>query len=261
MSGRRRSSISVGHDAFLDIVANLVGILIILVVVLGAQSQQTIREAKEQPETPEIDPLRRAAGVEDMDALALARKYANAAQADSMRLERTIKILDGEINQKAEQRAVLLTLLDEAKTIWESEQQKLDKDRLAATQRESKASQLARELASLEGEETRLENRKAPVVAVEHLPTPMAKTVFEKEFHFRLKDNRLSVVPLDALTKEIEDRLASYGGRLARRGRRSGDRAGPRLRGPLHRQPPQRIGLSRRFNLANGADASHGVRF
>ncbi|MEO1524484.1 MAG: hypothetical protein AAFX06_03570 [Planctomycetota bacterium] len=204
MSGRRRSTISVGHDAFLDIVANLVGILIILVVVLGAQSQRTIREAEQQREPEQVDPIRRAAGEAEIDALAMARTHANAAQADSIRIERTIQLLDGEIRQKAEQRAVLLTLLDEAQTIWENEQAKLDEDRLAASERERKASQLAKQLTSLEGEETRLKNRKAPVVAVEHLPTPMAKTVFEKEFHFRLKDNRLSVLPLDALTKEIE---------------------------------------------------------
>ena len=205
MSGRRRSSISVGHDAFLDIVANLVGILIILVVVLGAQSQKTIREATEEHEPPEIDPLLRAAGEAELNALATARTRANSAQADSIRLERNIKLLDNEINQKAEQRAVLLTLLDEAKAAWASEQEKLDEDRLTASLRETKAAKLAREMASLEGEENRLKNRKAPVVAVEHLPTPMAKTVFEKEFHFRLKNNRVSVVPLDALTKEIEN--------------------------------------------------------
>ena len=34
-TGRRRSTLELGHDSFLDIVANLVGILIILVVVAG----------------------------------------------------------------------------------------------------------------------------------------------------------------------------------------------------------------------------------
>lgn len=46
MSGsrKRRTTLELGHDAFLDIVANLVGILIILVVVLGTQSKQVIDE-------------------------------------------------------------------------------------------------------------------------------------------------------------------------------------------------------------------------
>ena len=43
---RKRSGINVGHDAFLDIVANLVGILIILVVVLGSQSTEVIEETQ-----------------------------------------------------------------------------------------------------------------------------------------------------------------------------------------------------------------------
>ena len=33
---KKRAVLELGHDAFLDIVANLVGILIILVVVLGS---------------------------------------------------------------------------------------------------------------------------------------------------------------------------------------------------------------------------------
>ena len=41
---RRRTTLEMGHDAFLDIVANLVGILIILVVVLGSQSHSTMEE-------------------------------------------------------------------------------------------------------------------------------------------------------------------------------------------------------------------------
>lgn len=39
---RKRSALELGHDAFLDIVANLVGILIILVVVLLPREQPCI---------------------------------------------------------------------------------------------------------------------------------------------------------------------------------------------------------------------------
>ncbi len=44
---KKRAVLELGHDAFLDIVANLVGILIILVVVLGSQSTAVIEEIKE----------------------------------------------------------------------------------------------------------------------------------------------------------------------------------------------------------------------
>ena len=47
-SRKNRSTLELGHDAFLDIVANLVGILIILVVILGTQSTAVIEEIVEQ---------------------------------------------------------------------------------------------------------------------------------------------------------------------------------------------------------------------
>ncbi|KAA5544408.1 hypothetical protein FYK55_08715 [Roseiconus nitratireducens] len=212
MSGRRRgSSVSIGHDAFLDIVANLVGILIILVVVLGAQSQAVLRKASETPDVP-VDPRRRAATEDDMGHLALAAARAAAAQNDSIRLERTIKFIDDKIEKQAHERMVLLTLLREAESAWEAEQKKLDQNRLEAARRNQEVQQLKEAIAVLDGQRERLEASEPPVVAISHLPTPMAKTVFGTEVHFRLKDNRLSVVPIDQLTEEISldmRRLAS----------------------------------------------------
>ena len=81
---RRRTAIQLGHDAFLDIVANLVGILIILVVVLGTQSQTAIEDIKEQTkaETP-AQPSNA-----QMETLASHSMRAAAAQSDSNRFER-----------------------------------------------------------------------------------------------------------------------------------------------------------------------------
>ena len=43
-----QDSSSLGHDSFLDIVANLVGILIILVVVIGAQAAVVWQNSNEE---------------------------------------------------------------------------------------------------------------------------------------------------------------------------------------------------------------------
>ena len=78
----------------------------------------------------------------------------------------------------------------------------MSKQRVLAEQ-QSEFEQVSEQLATLEGERERLQGEKKPVVAVAHLPTPMAKTVFGDEIHFRLKDNRLSVVPIESLLREI----------------------------------------------------------
>lgn len=203
MSGRRRGSgVSVGHDAFLDIVANLVGILIILVVVLGAQSQAIMREVATQHEEP-ADPKLRAAGDEQMESLAKVAARAASAQVESVRLERTIKVFDAKIAQQSERRTILLTLLTEAEAAWEAEQAKLDDAKREAALQNAEAAELKNKIVELQGTKAQLASYQPQVVAISHLPTPMAKTVFGEEVYFRLKDNRLSVIPFELLAEEI----------------------------------------------------------
>lgn len=203
MSGRGRGTgVSVNHDAFLDIVANLVGILIILVVIVGAQSGAIMAEVKQQQEQPS-DPSMRAAEEGDLEALATAAARAASAQSDSMRLERTIKVMDVKVDRQSERRTILLTLLNEAEAAWEDEQTKLDEAIRDASLRNAEAAQLKSEITEIVGKRKRLEDIKPSVIAISHLPTPMAKTVFGKEVYFRLKNNRLSVIPFEALADEI----------------------------------------------------------
>ena len=129
MSGskRNRTTLELGHDAFLDIVANLVGILIILVVVLGTQSTQVIKEI----ESNEADELMTndgtiAASDGQMETLAQFAMRAASAQSDSERLESTIRDYDREIAEREKQRAVMLDYLSEAKAAWENEKEKFD---------------------------------------------------------------------------------------------------------------------------------------
>ena len=190
MSGSRkkRSKLEMGHDSFLDIVANLVGILIILVVVLGTQSQKVMEQVRQEIEAEGSGLGTRAATDEQMTTLASMSMRAASAQADSLRFEKRVQQYDQQIESKQRQRAVFLDLLSEAEDAWNAEKQKLDQQATLAASRSSEQTKLNATLASLQGEKQRLENQEEPVVAVQHLPTPMAKTVFGDEVHFRLKE-------------------------------------------------------------------------
>ena len=202
---KKRSTIELGHDAFLDIVANLVGILIILVVVLGAQSTKVIEQVDEDETATVVNVnAEEPASDDQLASLAGMTMRAAAAQADSNRLERLVKQYDAELEARTQQRAMLMDLLSEAQAAWEAKQQELDQDKLAAAKRQTQLNLAQEQLDQMRGERERIENEPAPVVAVAHLPTPMAKTVFGEEIHLRLKDNRLSVVPLDKLLEEIK---------------------------------------------------------
>ena len=199
---KKRATIEMGHDAFLDIVANLVGILIILVVVLGAQSTAAIEEIQEQVEEDRLTQVDDASDAQ-LAELAQHSMRAAAAQADSDRFEMRINEYDQQIEVRKMQRGALLDLLAQAEAAWEEEKKKLDARQLEAAERQTEWDQAEQALASLRGQRERLENEPESVVEVQHLPTPMAKTVFGEEIHFRLKANRLSIVPVERLLDEI----------------------------------------------------------
>ena len=202
---RRRTTLEMGHDAFLDIVANLVGILIILVVVLGSQSHSTMEET--------VD----AAKVElstdqQMSTLAQYASQAASAQSDSNRFEARIKQMDAEIEHRKRQRGAMMDLVAKAQEAWNQTKAETDNNTVLLAEQNRKLKEATEELAKLRGQSQNLENQKEPIATLTHLPTPMAKTVFGEEVHFRLKDNRLSVVPIKQLLNEIRrdfSRMAS----------------------------------------------------
>lgn len=206
MSGsrRNRSTLELGHDSFLDIVANLVGILIILVVILGSQSKQVLEQIQvESVEESSVDQTQWASD-DQMAELAQVSMRAAAARIDSTKFERTIKQQDALLARTRQERAMLLDLLSEAQKAWEDKKQELDQKLTLAAAKQTEFEQTQLDLQQLQGERERLENQSAPVVSLQHLPTPMARTVFGDEIHLRLKGNLVSVVPVDRLVEEIK---------------------------------------------------------
>lgn len=202
ISMRRKRSVdtTLGMESFLDIIANLVGVVIIMVVVLGSRTQEVAQEDRAN------DP----AMVSEADLAAqqstyqAAAKHALDAMADSQRLERELQVSNQQLAIAAQQRGQLMDLLAVAKQAWADKQQELDTTAVERGQNEAQLAQASRELETLQSIRGRAESADQPVVAVSHLPTPMAKTVFGEEVHFRLKGGRLAVVPLDGLLNEIQ---------------------------------------------------------
>ena len=93
---KKRAVFEMGHDSFLDIVANLVGILIILVVVLGTQSTAVIEEIKDKVQEDQSEETELASEAQ-LSELAKYSMRAAAAQADTNRLEDTVREYDSKI--------------------------------------------------------------------------------------------------------------------------------------------------------------------
>ena len=187
-----------GQDSFLDIVANLVGILIILVMVVGVRAKDAMVAVKQ---TPEVD----VAEVEQLaDDARVAGSAATAVETDVHKVQSKIKRVDMEIAYRRRERDRTLQLLKTVE-LGLSEQ----RGELSETERERV--ELERELATARGRfedlkqtKHQIENTEPPSETIEHLPTPMAKTVFGKEINLRLRGGRIAYVPMDELVAQFK---------------------------------------------------------
>jgi len=191
---RKTDSGSPGHDSFLDIVANMVGILIILVMVVGVRVKNT---AVTVAIPTEPDPLQ-AELKQDLAAESSMRGDVLRAEAENVALRK-------ETVTQGRQRDALATIAAALEHEVQSQRSQLD-----ATSQED--FDLRRQLAGtrLELEELERKRRwvetapKAPIV-IESLPTPLSRSVDGKEFHCQLRGGQIVPIPLDDLMDMVKD--------------------------------------------------------
>lgn len=201
MSRRRRKdqAEAPGQDSFLDVVANLVGILIILVVVVGAGTKTAAVAVAKQAllETPQ--PLDDGGSERDVAK----------AQETGVAIEHSIHELEAKIAREKRAMAARDMERQQVQLLVTVAENRLQEHRNSLGGVEQVKYDLAQELTQAKGVLEHLERAKtattdagSPAV-LEHYPTPMAKTVFGREVHFRLLGGRITYIPWD----ELVDRL------------------------------------------------------
>ncbi len=193
MKRKTTHAINSGEDSFLDIIANLVGVLIILVAVVGTQAKSVILMTAAEPDNTvalwqqQCAEADRAANlveseIEDLqDQIAAERARATALAA--IRHERLVAL------------EMVKRSLEETTAAWDEHQQQ-------ALAWEQESRELHAQWESLERQAALLETDVSPErEVIQHYPTPIAKTVFSDEVHFRLAQGRLTYVPLDELVQ------------------------------------------------------------
>ncbi len=204
-----------GEDSFLDTIANLVGILIILVVLIGGQTKvQAEAKSREIAKQDILDKaLEPAAEAERLRSSALENlrqleQY--AVEAEYRRLERDTLL---------EKRAL-------AKAEIEERVSKIDAKKRERIEKVSELESLQSQLKEVGEQLSATSDTKVDKIVLEHLPTPMAKTVFIRELHVRLKNNRLHIIPWDRLVSMLKEQ-APMAARRAASKKALEDRLGP----------------------------------
>lgn len=196
-----KGNITVGQDAFLDIVANLVGILIILVVLVGAHA----RSSASNPPTSESD-LPQQVNVSNSAADDAVSRMKVLIQ-DNEEMEVLIDEENAIARHLTEVRHQRLVALEELKQQLAVKQAELDVQDQALLQQQSETIELRRKLQQLTDTTAALSNRKtnaSDAKTINHYPNPIARTVFSQEVHFRLTGGKLVHVPLDELVSKMK---------------------------------------------------------
>lgn len=244
--GRRghRPEMEFGSDSFLDVIANIVGILIILIVIAGLRVGQSPKPTISEEDVKAASLLAlddvRAAGVaadempEDENEPGDEEEVADVTDADlepSPALAQRMKDLESEIAALDEDATKQESEVEEIKSLQAFEKRELsetekalaahDVDHRRMQRRLNRLSQTIAErkdvLAQLITQIDELKKVAPPVKKVQHKVTPIARSVQGDEVHFRLSEGKVSVVPLtelvDRLLKQAERQkewLAQY---------------------------------------------------
>ena len=200
--------ISVGEDSFLDTTANLVGIMIILVVLVGSKTTTDAHEhgkemaAQVEAEYMLAEPVQRAQGLQQALVEQAMQVQEHTLEAEYRRAERDR----------------LLEQVTLARQAVDAELGATDEGQRKSIEKQRKFEQLESQLKKTNAMLGAAEEHKRPKIVLEHLPTPMAKTVFGRELHIRLQHGQVTVVPWDQLIEMLKNQLPLAAQRNASRG-------------------------------------------
>ena len=207
MAKRKHDDMIVGEDAFLDTVANLVGILIILVVIVSSGTKAaakliSVEKIKQAVENLE-EPVASAINIEK-----------DLARQEEQLQEHTL-----EVAYRNAERDVILQQVMMTKEAMQTETNKLDAQQQADLQRQQMLNEMERRLAELLQQQGDVPSDEKPTIVLQHLPTPMAKTVFGKELHLMVRDGMISVIPWDRMVAMLKVEARAAVARSTRRER------------------------------------------
>ncbi len=186
----RAESTAPGQDSFLDIMTNMVGILIILVMMVAARVRNAPAQA---PETPQAQ-----------EQLTQEKQTEQSLTADIYRLTSDMRTLGAHLQQRFAERNRLSTTVAAAEQAVQQGRQSLD---TAAQQEFDLRQNLAAAQAQLEAIEQQRRDAQQRVAAPEQIecyPTALGKIVDDDEAHFQIRAGRITFVPFDELIKRFK---------------------------------------------------------
>lgn len=215
-----REEMEFGSDSFLDVVANVVGILIILMVLAGIRARTApVNLAEETPPPVPVansSPVKITADPADADAQATRQSELAALQLKSQLLQQELDRLrhaaDADETKLAElqshaavQRnrsaAIATSLNDEITSLRDSQQE--------AEHLEAAVQAVRIRLQKRQADVSAAEKQPNRIEKLEHRITPVSRVISENEteLHFRCQQTAVTVVPIDELVDRMKAQM------------------------------------------------------
>jgi hypothetical protein len=239
MSPRRSSEVQFGSDAFLDVVCNIVGILIILIVIAGVRvSRAPLRtwlttavevtqppptwdtRGTDEPDAPspfelvaaeeastDTQPPHPEAAPSPADDLPAIRAQIAAVDDEQHHATEALRTTQEQLTQAHEREAMLTERVAALRQAVEQAEMHLQQTQQLAANTTAEISMLKRLAAQLANEVQEAELVPTTAQRLEHRITPIGKTVTGKEVHFRLERQQVSVIPLERLLLRLREQI------------------------------------------------------
>ena len=187
-----------GQDSFLDVVTNIVGILILLVMVVSLRASQGAAKTA-------VDAARSGKATQQAadDKLAYIFQTAVAAERDVRVSVRRAVDTRQETRLREEERMLLQTLVMQAEHDVASRREKLSADEQRDFDIRRQLSEAQDVLEELTREQAALASQDVIVEEIECQPTPLARVVTGDQTHILLSDDHIAVVPFEELLDQM----------------------------------------------------------
>lgn len=238
MSRRKSHGVEFGSDSFLDVLANMVGILIMLIVIAGMRvGRAPAEEPVDEPEPQAVATVGPAAPI-PAPAPAIEEPPVPELEPDDMPQDVAAEMrrIDRELDQAAREAAAIEAelarrsaaaagareqLAASEQAVQENQKElQADKQRIARLQQA--LGERREKLRALLAEFEEARNAAPAAIEVQHRLTPVSQEVTGEELHFRLSAGRVSVVPFSQLEERVKLQLERQKEWLARHARNEG---------------------------------------
>ncbi|TWT42560.1 hypothetical protein [Botrimarina hoheduenensis] len=192
-----------GGDSFLDVIANIVGILVLLVVVVGVRAARDVAPAPPAAEPIDIVAIEGQARAAEQAAIKAAR--------DTTRLIEQAALADIESERREQIRATIALYNAELKAELDEERGQLDENtqRTLATRNQLVAAR--QKLDDATRRQVSLINAAVavPTEVIGVNPTPIVSSRVEEQVRLILRNGRVTIIPMDDFKSAIGQLLAS----------------------------------------------------